>query len=146
MARARILILEENRQVVDELRDNLELAGFETEVALSTQVAFTVLEERKMDLVILGDSVQAIDTLRKLQELSAQLPVVFLSEQKSKRYLAGLLKAGASAIIDLPMDKDLVIKRVEEIVEKPAVAPPKRRPEKLLKKTPKKKKGASRAS
>lgn len=144
MARARILILEENRQIVDELRDNLELGGFETEVALNSQVAFTILEERKMDLAIVEDNIQAVDTLKKLHELSPELPIVFLSEQKSKRYQSSLLKAGASAILELPLDKDLVLKKVEEIVEKPAAPPPKERVRKFPKKISKKKKGTSR--
>ncbi len=151
MARARILILEENRQIVDELRDNLELAGFETEVALNSQVAFTILEERKMDLAIVGTSTQDSAILKKFHELLPNLPIIFLSEQKSKRYQAGLLKTGASAILELPLDRDRVITKVEQIVEKPVPAPPKKRLKKpskkrVVSKKKQEKKRASRAS
>jgi DNA-binding response OmpR family regulator len=140
MARARILILEENRQIVDELRDSLELAGFETEVALNSQVAFAILEERKMDVAIVGASVQPNNTLKKLHELSADLPILFLTEQKSKRYQAGLLKAGASAVLGLPLERDRVIGAVEKTVRKPEALPPKPRRRKIPKKVAKKKK------
>ena len=140
MTRARILILEEDRQLVDELRDDLDLVGFETEVALSSQVAFTILEERKMDLAIVGASTQAIDTLRKLHQQFSKLPIIFLTEQKSKRYQSSLLKEGASAVLGMPLDKDQVIARVEQIVEKPVEKPPKKRPKKPSKGVSKKKK------
>ncbi|HHT9120181.1 MAG TPA: response regulator [Candidatus Hypogeohydataceae bacterium YC41] len=123
MARDRILIIEESRQIVDELRDNLELAGFETEVALNFQVAYAILEERKMNLAIVGSSFQEINTIRKLCELDNTLPIIFLSEQKSKRYQSTLIKAGASAILELPLDKDQVIEKIEKLVEKPEVLP-----------------------
>ena len=138
MARARIIILEENRQVVDELRDDLDIAGFETEVALSCPVAFTILEERKMDLAIVGAGDQAIGTLKRLHGLFPKLPIIFLSEQKSKRYQSSLLKEGASAVLELPPDKEQLIKKIEQIVEKPVAPLHQKRLKKLSKKVPKK--------
>ncbi len=149
MPRARILILEEDRQIVDELRDNLELAGFETEVALGTQVAFSILDERKMDLVILGASIKEVEIFKKINDLSPTMPILALSEQKSKRYQSSLIKAGASTIVELPADKEHILKRIEELTEKPEEVPQNRlnRPFNVIpRKVSKRKKRASGAS
>ncbi|MFN3466350.1 MAG: hypothetical protein ACK4WF_01445 [Candidatus Brocadiales bacterium] len=124
--------------MVDELRDDLDLAGFETEVALSSLVAFTILEERKMDLAIVGGGNQAISNLHRLHTLFPKLPIIFLSEQRSKRYQSTLLKGGASAVLGLPPDKDRLIAKVEQIVEKLAAPPTIKRLKKLPKKVSKK--------
>jgi DNA-binding response OmpR family regulator len=144
----RILIVEENRQVVDELRDNLELAGFEPEVALNFQVALTILEERKMNLAILGTSIQDVGIIRKLHELDKELKILFLTEQKSKRYKSSLLKAGVSSVIELPVEKDNIIATIEVLTAKTKVLPvkvPLRKPARKVakKKREKKKKSAS---
>ena len=58
MPSARILIVEDERQTVDTLRDLFEQHGYETEVALNKQVALTILQERSMDIAIVSTSVQ----------------------------------------------------------------------------------------
>jgi DNA-binding NtrC family response regulator len=130
MARARILIIEDERQTVDELRDHLELHGFETEVALSGPVGTSVVEERKMDLAIIGTKVQdmeGLELLRRLKKLDPGLKAVIITDQKSKRYHASLVKAGADGVISLPVNKDGALELIEEILKKPKKPPAKKK-------------------
>ena len=88
MPSARILIVEDERQTVDALRDLFEQNGYETEVALSKQVALTILQERKMDLVIISSTVQEIsgvEILYEIRKIISNVPVIVISNQKSKR-------------------------------------------------------------
>lgn len=69
MPPVRILIVEDERQTVDALRDLFEQNGYETEVALNKQVALAILQERKMDLAIISTKVQEISGLEILYEI-----------------------------------------------------------------------------
>ncbi len=60
MSITRILIIADVRETVDELRDFFESHGYETEVALSAKVSLAILEERRMDLAIIGFKVQDV--------------------------------------------------------------------------------------
>lgn len=122
MARARILIVEDERQTVDELRDHLELHGYETEVALTVPISLSIVEERKMDLAVVGEELQGVsglDILHKLKELSPSLKVVLMTAQKSKRYQASLVKSGAEGVLTQPLDRDSALKLVDEALARP---------------------------
>lgn len=129
MAIARILIIEDERQTVDELRDHLESYGYETEVALTAPVGVSVLEERKMDLVVIGEDVHEIsglDILSKLKELAPGLKAVLMTSQKSKRYQASLLKFGARGVLTQPLDKTASLILIEGVLKGPVSAGKKR--------------------
>ena len=129
MAIARILIIEDERQTVDELRDHLESYGYETEVALTAPVGVSVQEERKMDLVVIGEDVHetsGLDILSKLKELAPGLKAVLMTSQKSKRYQASLLKLGAQGVLTQPLDKPTSLKLIEGVLKGPVSAGKKR--------------------
>lgn len=119
MPSARILIIEDERQTVDTLRDMFELHGYETEVALNKQVALTILQERYMDIAILSTSVQAsseTDVLYEIRKLHANMPVIIISDQKSKRVESSYLKAGAKIFILKPLDYLFVLQTVGNLL------------------------------
>lgn len=131
MTTTRILIIEDERQTVDELRDNLELYGYETEVALTVPVGFSIVEQRKMDLAVIGEEVHEVsglDILKKLKELDAEIRVVMITSQRSKRYQASLLKSGAHGVLTQPLEKESSLKLIEGVVKTSLV--PKRKKKK----------------
>ena len=82
MPSARILIVEDERQTVDTLRDLFEQHGYETEVALNKQVALTILQERSMDIAIVSTSVQDSsggDILHEVRRLNANIPFIIIN-------------------------------------------------------------------
>ncbi|OHB42909.1 MAG: hypothetical protein A2069_04290 [Planctomycetes bacterium GWB2_41_19] len=120
MPSARILIVEDERQTVDTLRDLFEQHGYETEVALNKQVALTILQERSMDIAIVSTSVQESpggDILHEIRKLNAKMPIVMISEQKSKRVESSSLKAGAKIFILKPLDHVFVLRTIENLLE-----------------------------
>ncbi|MGR3310839.1 MAG: response regulator [Candidatus Brocadiales bacterium] len=132
MAYPRILIIEDTRQTVDDLRDYFELEGYETEVALNSQVAISIITERKMSLTIIGmevHEVPAIEVIKELRSIDPTLPIIVIYESKSKRTEAALTKAGALGFIAKPLDKDIVMQKVKNVLEpKEKKPPPKRKP------------------
>ncbi|HHT9130066.1 MAG TPA: response regulator [Candidatus Brocadiaceae bacterium] len=130
MPSARILIVEDERQTVDTLRDLFEQHGYETEVALNKQVALAILQERKMDLVIISTTIHensGIEILSEIRKLSENLPVIMISSKKSKRVETNSLKAGSSVFIVKPLDLAFVLQTIENLLEaRLAVAAPKK--------------------
>lgn len=120
MPAARILIVEDERQTVDELRDLFEQHGYETEVALSKQVAINILNERNMDIAIINTKVQdisGIEILRDLKKINPNLPVIMISSQKLKRIESASLKEGASVFLSKPLDHATILHTIENLLE-----------------------------
>ncbi len=120
MAVTRIVIVEDERLTVDELRDHLELYGYETEVALTAPVGFGIIGERKMDVAIIGEDVREVsglDILGKLRAIDPELKIVLMTDQKSKRYQATLLKSGAQGVLTQPLDKAAALAVIESVLK-----------------------------
>ncbi len=130
MPSARILIIEDERQTVDTLRDLFEQHGYETEVALNKQVALAILQERKMDVTIISTTIHensGIEILSEIRKLNENLPVIMISSQKSKRVETTSLKAGANVFIVKPLDQAFVLQTIENLLKvRLAVAAPKK--------------------
>jgi len=121
MAVTRIVIVEDERQTVDELRDHLELYGYETEVALTAPVGISIVEGRKMDIAIIGEDVREVsglDILGKLKELDPYIKVVMMTGQQSKRYRSSLLKSGAQGVLAQPLDKAASLAVIEGVLKR----------------------------
>ena len=120
MPSARILIVEDERQTVDTLRDLFEQHGYETEVALNKHVALTILQERSMDIAIVSTKVQeasGVDILHEIKKLSANMPVIMISDQKSKRVESSSIKAGANIFLLKPLDNMFILQTIENLLE-----------------------------
>ncbi|HHT9136183.1 MAG TPA: response regulator [Candidatus Wunengus sp. YC60] len=120
MPSARILIIEDERQTVDTLRDLFEQHGYETEVALNKQVALAILQERSMDIAIVSTSVQepsGPDVLHEIRKLHANMPIIMISDQKSKRIESSSIKAGAKIFLLKPLDHMFVLQTIENLLE-----------------------------
>ncbi len=115
----RILIIADAREIVDELRDFFELNGFETEVALNAKVAFAILEERRMDLAIIGFKVQDIpglDVLENVRGIDPFLPAIIIHGSNSKKIKSVIIKAGAQGYIPEPIEWDPFLRKVRKVL------------------------------
>lgn len=120
MSYPRILIVEDTRQTVDELRDYFELEGYETEVALNSQIAVSIITERKMSLALIGMTVHelpATEIIKELRSIDPSLPIIVIYENKSKRAEDALTKAGAKDFVEKPLDRNIVLQKVKSILE-----------------------------
>ncbi|GAN34522.1 MAG: response regulator [Candidatus Brocadia sp. AMX2] len=130
MPPVRILIVEDERQTVDALRDLFEQNGYETEVALNKQVALAILQERKMDLAIISTKVQEISGLEILYEIKKiipNIPIIVVSDQKSKRIESSFMKAGANVFLAKPLESLFVLQTIENLlIARFAIATPKK--------------------
>jgi DNA-binding response OmpR family regulator len=130
MPPVRILIVEDERQTVDALRDLFEQNGYETEVALNKQVALAILQERKMDIAIVSTMVQEISGLEivhEIRKIIPDIPIIVIGNQKSKRIESSFTKAGANVFIIKPWEPSFVLQAIENLLEaRFAVSTPKK--------------------
>ncbi len=119
MSIARILIVADARETVDELRDFFEENGYETEVALNSKVASAILEERRMDLTIIGfkvQDVQCLEILENLRKIDSFMPVFVMQGNNTKRIKTLVKRAGAQDYIPEPINKISFLEKVKKIL------------------------------
>ncbi len=119
MSLKRILIIADIRETVDELRDFFELHGYETEVALSTKVSLAILEERRMDLAIIGFKVQDMpctEVLAKVRAIDPFIPAIIIHGNDSKRIQSMIKRAGAQAYIPKPIEWVSFLLKVKKVL------------------------------
>lgn len=119
MSVTRILIVSDTRDTVDELRDFFDLSGYETEVALNTKVASTILTDRKMDLAIIGFTVKdtpGTEILKELRTIDPFIPAILIHGNNTKRIKTLIKKAGAQGYIPEPIDSKVLLRTVKKIL------------------------------
>ncbi len=78
----RILLVSQDRWLVDRVRSVLDGAGFETEIALSGSVGFNVAHERRVDLLLADEAVEDFSKVAKIKdpaEPTYRLPAVVIA-------------------------------------------------------------------
>ncbi len=134
------MIVEDERQTVDTLRDLFEQYGYETEVALNRNVAMNILQERKMDVLIISEMVQdipGIEIMYDIRKTNKFLPIIMICDQKSKRVESSLMKAGANIVLSKPLDPIIAVQTIDNLLKMKHIAEnikPKKRKTSLKKK------------
>ena len=105
--RGRVLIIDEDRRVVDKLQELLAEKGYEAEIALSGDVGISIIEEREMSVALLNAKVghkQDWALVRKLKQSAPRLPVVVFDGPKVKGLSREARKAGVTKFLPSPVD------------------------------------------
>ncbi|MGR3177729.1 MAG: response regulator [Candidatus Anammoxibacter sp.] len=107
----RLLMIADEKLVVEELLEYFDANGCETEIALNTKTAVNIINERKMDLVIIGlkdqKSLDLVhDIITVINETNSTIPIVIFGGEKSKRTENRLIKAGATKCCPNPIEKE----------------------------------------
>ena len=117
----KILVVDDEEDLLNLLRRHLKDAGFEVETALSGAEAKSKAENFGPDLVILDVGLPDIDGISlcqwfKHQEHLKDIPVVFLSVWATEKLKATGLRAGAAAYVAKPFSPQEFIARIEKIM------------------------------
>jgi DNA-binding response OmpR family regulator len=80
----RILFVDRDLKTVEQLRDPLEAHGFDVEIALSGEIGLQILEERRVDVVLLSldasEEENPLQLVNRLRIDHAGIPVVLVTE------------------------------------------------------------------
>jgi DNA-binding response OmpR family regulator len=116
---ARVLIVDDEPDILLMLRVNLEAAGFHTALAADGETALRRIAEEVPDIVLLDVMMPVMDGWGVLEALSARdrTPmVVVVSAKSSDRDVVRALNLGACEYITKPFDPDDLVVAVERVL------------------------------
>ena len=116
-----ILIVDDEPGVRDLLRDALEVAGYQTELASNGAEALDLLRRHNCDLCIVDINMPTMDGfefLAKLREHDTKTPVLMLSARDSPVDVAKGLRYGADDYVRKPFSLEEILLRITAILRR----------------------------
>jgi two-component system, OmpR family, alkaline phosphatase synthesis response regulator PhoP len=120
----RILVVEDNRDLAYGLRNNLEIEGYEVEVAEDGQAGLDAARHTPPDLVILDLMLPELDGFRVLKALrgaSPDPPVLVLTARGEEADKVRALRMGADDYVTKPFGLLELLARVEAVLRRSRV-------------------------
>jgi two-component system OmpR family response regulator len=122
-AEARLLVVEDDANIVELLAASLRFAGFEVETAIDGQQAMKVARSYRPDLMLLDVMMPGIDGFEVVRRLSAdgnRCPVLFLTARDSTDDKITGLTVGGDDYVTKPFSLDEVIARIRAVLRRSA--------------------------
>lgn len=118
-SRPKILIVDDEPDILLMLRVNLEAEGFVTLLAGDGETALRRITEERPDIVLLDVMMPVIDGWGVLERLAVTDPrprVILLTAKSSDRDLSKARELGADEYITKPFDPDLLLRTIEAVM------------------------------
>lgn len=122
--RESILIVDDEKEICDLLRDALTKERFEVETALDGRQGLGLLEENLFDLVITDIKMKGMDGLEflsRVKEFNPEIPVIMITAFGSIDIAIDAMKKGASEFVTKPFKLNELLMQVEKTLEKKRV-------------------------
>ena len=119
--RASILLVEDEENLQEALRLNLELEGYEITVASDGAEALRKVEQEYFDLIILDVMLPEIDGISVCETIRLQhrqVPILMLSARSSSADRVLGLKKGADDYLTKPFNAEELLLRIEKLISK----------------------------
>ena len=118
-----ILVVEDERDLAELLRYNLNVSGYESDVAQDGKTALDKIAKRQPDLIILDVMLPVHDGLTvakqlRLDERTAKIPIVMLTAKAGDSDQVAGLKAGADDYVTKPFSVPVLMARVEAVLRR----------------------------
>jgi two-component system, OmpR family, phosphate regulon response regulator PhoB len=129
----RILIVDDERDILEVLRYNLEQTGFQVRTALDGRTALAELSRETPDLVVLDimlPDMTGLEVCRRIRasERTSRLPILMLTAKAEEVDRVVGLEVGADDYVTKPFSPREVVLRIQSIlrrsIEPPAVGKP----------------------
>jgi two-component system OmpR family response regulator len=124
-AEARLLVVEDDANIVELLAASLRFAGFEVETATDGRQALRLARSYRPDLMVLDVMMPGIDGFEVVRRLSAEgnrCPVLFLTARDSTEDKITGLTVGGDDYVTKPFSLDEVIARIRAVLRRSAGA------------------------
>ena len=121
---ARLLVVDDEPNIVELLSASLRYAGFEVDVARSGTEALQVARRTRPDLLVLDvmmPGMDGFDVVRRLRAEGLRFPVLFLTARDSTEDKISGLTLGGDDYVTKPFSLEEVIARIRAILRRFAV-------------------------
>lgn len=119
--KAAILIVEDEENLQEALKLNLELEGYEITCAENGAVALKKVEEGYFDLIILDvmlPEIDGFDVCENIRLKNIDTPILMLSARSASADRVTGLKRGADDYLTKPFNLEELLLRIEKLIEK----------------------------
>jgi two-component system OmpR family response regulator len=120
-AEARLLVVDDEPNIVELLSASLRFAGFEVVTASNGQQALTMIASYQPDLVVLDVMMPGIDgfeVVRRMRESQQRIPVLFLTAKDATDAKITGLTLGADDYITKPFSLEEAIARIRAVLRR----------------------------
>lgn len=121
MGQMRVLIVDDDRAVLDALRRVLTLAGYDTATAADGQPALDLVTQRVPDAVVLDVGLPGVDGLevcRRLRQAGERVPILMLTARDAVGDRIEGLDAGADDYLVKPFDNGELKARIRALLRR----------------------------
>jgi DNA-binding response OmpR family regulator len=121
MDKVKLLIVDDEVDLLAELEPLMARAGFQVLTAMDGQVALEVIEKDSPDLVILDVLMPRLDgreVVRKLRQKENWIPIILLTKVGTPSERAMSLQEGADDYLNKPFDPMELIARVQAVLRR----------------------------
>ena len=116
-----ILIIEDEEDLLELLEYNLQKAGFETVGFLSTKNVEKLLQEEKVDLMIVDRNlphIEGSEFVKKLRESGINIPTIFATAKDKEEDIEEGFERGADDYLTKPYNMKELILRIKAILKR----------------------------
>jgi len=117
----RILLVEDEADLRELIKINLELDGYKVSVAVHGAIAIQRLKSESFDLVIMDIMMPSMDGITATQHIrltNNDIPIMILSASNSSKDRIAGLKAGADDYMSKPFELEEMMLRVQKLIRR----------------------------
>jgi two-component system alkaline phosphatase synthesis response regulator PhoP len=129
MSRERILVVDDEEDILDLVRYNLEKDGYEVACAASGEEVLPAARRLPPDLIILDLMLPGVDGLNVMKLLKAdegarRIPVIMLTAKGGEADIVTGLELGADDYVTKPFSPRVLVARVRSVLRRPKAGGP----------------------
>lgn len=123
MSDHRVLLIDDEKALLEVLAERLEMRGMSVQTAESGEAALKMIEESSFDAVVLDlamPGLDGIETLRRMKRIRPKIQVILLTGQATVQKSIEVMKLGAMDLLEKPTDLKVLLEKIEEASSKRA--------------------------
>lgn len=114
----RILIVDDNREFCDNMKDILELQGHNTACAYSGKAALENIQKNAIDLALVDIVMPEMDgltLLKEIKDIKPKLPVMLVTGFAHEHSTGEAMRSGALALLKKPIDFNELARMLKKV-------------------------------
>lgn len=120
MPHQRILIIDSSREIADKSRNLLEREKFEVEIVLSADLAMHIIQERKMNLIIIDldiEDMPGVEAVKIIRKKDVAVPVIAVHSQDPEEVADDLYLVENVTYLKKPVEFEDIFVQIGEILD-----------------------------